>query len=74
MLDFRLKVLWFSRPLIGGKLFKVDRIDGHLDRGFFMSHKSCSRSYAFINLREVLFSCRLQFLDNALSRIEWHIV
>ncbi|VDK51550.1 unnamed protein product [Gongylonema pulchrum] len=38
---------------IGFAVYEVDEIYGHLDRNFFATHKSCARSAAFINLREV---------------------
>ncbi|KAK6105467.1 Calpain cysteine protease family protein [Brugia pahangi] len=45
---------------IGFSVYKVNEIYGHLDRSFFASHKSCARSSAFINLREVTGRFRLQ--------------
>uniref|UniRef100_A0A915PM08 Calpain catalytic domain-containing protein n=1 Tax=Setaria digitata TaxID=48799 RepID=A0A915PM08_9BILA len=44
---------------IGFAVYEVNEIYGHLDRSFFASHKSCARSAAFINLREITGRFRL---------------
>ncbi|VDK78161.1 unnamed protein product [Onchocerca ochengi] len=50
----------FDNLAIGFALYEVDEIYGHLDRNFFASRKSCARSAAFINLREVTGRFRLR--------------
>ncbi|EJW75536.1 hypothetical protein WUBG_13557 [Wuchereria bancrofti] len=50
----------FENLAIGFSVYKVNEIRGHLDRNFFALNKSCARSSAFINLREVTGRFRLQ--------------
>ncbi|OZC04845.1 calpain family cysteine protease [Onchocerca flexuosa] len=50
----------FDNLAIGFAVYEVDEIYGHLDRNFFASQKSCGRSAAFINLREVTGRFRLR--------------
>uniref|UniRef100_A0A0N5CM46 Calpain catalytic domain-containing protein n=1 Tax=Thelazia callipaeda TaxID=103827 RepID=A0A0N5CM46_THECL len=55
-----LKSRGFDNLAIGFAVYEVNNIFGPLDHNFFMSTKSCARSTAFINLREVSGRFRLQ--------------
>uniref|UniRef100_A0A0R3RG55 Calpain catalytic domain-containing protein n=1 Tax=Elaeophora elaphi TaxID=1147741 RepID=A0A0R3RG55_9BILA len=55
-----MKPLGLDNLAIGFAVYQVNEIYGHLDRNFFASHKSCARSAAFINLREITGRFRLQ--------------
>uniref|UniRef100_A0A183VG02 Calpain_III domain-containing protein n=1 Tax=Toxocara canis TaxID=6265 RepID=A0A183VG02_TOXCA len=48
-----LKYAGIENLAIGFAVYDAGDVSGRLSRGYFQSHKSCARSAAFINLREV---------------------